>query len=1014
MINGGNGTETGIGSVLAWQLSVCEDGTPSMGMARQHSDTTNIDAKKVNECYGAFGFFAGGPLFCGEKMAMGDDQHIIGTTKEGKAIYAGHISTDTLFHYPNNKRRDPTWIGSPLYGDAPFNFEESQINWNSINDKGFPWKTHLVFDPEKEHEHTSYGKKKGKWVWYTRIPDGGSTAPPGKPPGDGDDTEDKKGDPTPPGPQPPPKKRRSVTSPRDEVYGKEGDPTPLGGPHPDGEPEGDPKGGGSVTTSGSGTTKKKESLVGTGGQVVQVDGKYYYYKPGAEIVEVDELGYPVDPRGGGGDGSNGGTIPLSGGGTVTVGGGYYWDDGSQVGPDDLEEFKKFHEEEALEPQEKGGSGGSGSGDGSGNGYLTGPYQRAFGDVKAKGVPNSGVNSASGGLSPNLKDYRANISTNSMNTWMARAPITGIQTAFYGYSQDWRYPNYTQAPRSEGGDGKYRSGTGDGGWFIRQPESDILDLREQNATGTDPTWIHTNSSSTVWGMLPNVRFFQGYPNMSTGDIKKGYSSYIDYSTNKVTHSVREQDGTDTNFMDYPGASTDPLNVKIDLLADQDIEWKSGTNFKGALEHNNSADRTYTFQNASGTVAFTSDIPSGAGLWTLATDVVKPTTTTHHVAFNDTYLNHGVTDTNTGFKINADVFSIETGGNVNATFGSDETLTVTNKIAWKDDTSFTGTLSHANSANRDYAFPDRSENVACPDVQVFTTDGTWTKPSGVQFVCVEQWGDGGGGGGGYSAVAGSERNGGGGGGGGGYAKKIFMASELSSTETVTVGTGGAGGNGGPAGGGAGTNGGTGSGCSFGTHFTVGGGAGGIAGSATSGGDGGGGGGSRTNGFLTLGGGPSGSTASTTNPAFGGGGGATAGSSAGHGVEGGGGGGGGSTTGGAGSGGGSSIRGSGGGGSGGGVTAASPGTQSSGGAGGTFESQGIGGGGTAGSAGSGSGGNGSDHQGGGGGGGDNNGIGRPGGDGGIGGGGGGGGGGTLVAGGGGGAGGDGGSGLVIVYSW
>jgi hypothetical protein len=47
----------------------------------------------------------------------------------------------------------------------------------------------------------------------------------------------------------------------------------------------------------------------------------------------------------------------------------------------------------------------------------------------------------------------------------------------------------------------------------------------------------------------------------------------------------------------------------LLVAQDIAWKSGTAFKGSLEHANTADRAYTFQNASGTVAFLSDITGG---------------------------------------------------------------------------------------------------------------------------------------------------------------------------------------------------------------------------------------------------------------------------------------------------------------------------------------------------------------------------------------------------------------------
>lgn len=66
--------------------------------------------------------------------------------------------------------------------------------------------------------------------------------------------------------------------------------------------------------------------------------------------------------------------------------------------------------------------------------------------------------------------------------------------------------------------------------------------------------------------------------------------------------------------------------------------------------------------------------------------------------------------------------------------------------------------------------------------FTSSGTWTKDSGLVRIKVEAWGGGGSGGWqtGGAAV--------GGGGGGAYSEKWFEASELSATETVTIGAGG----------------------------------------------------------------------------------------------------------------------------------------------------------------------------------------------------------------------------------
>lgn len=71
-----------------------------------------------------------------------------------------------------------------------------------------------------------------------------------------------------------------------------------------------------------------------------------------------------------------------------------------------------------------------------------------------------------------------------------------------------------------------------------------------------------------------------------------------------------------------------------------------------------------------------------------------------------------------------------------------------------------------------------------IQVFTADGTWTKPAGINLIVVEVVG--GGGGGGYGLTAWPSA----GGGAGGTAIETIDVSAISS-ETVTVGLGGSGG-------------------------------------------------------------------------------------------------------------------------------------------------------------------------------------------------------------------------------
>ena len=90
------------------------------------------------------------------------------------------------------------------------------------------------------------------------------------------------------------------------------------------------------------------------------------------------------------------------------------------------------------------------------------------------------------------------------------------------------------------------------------------------------------------------------------------------------------------------------------------------------------------------------------------------------------------------------------------------------------------------------PVGGAEMLCPstDIQVFTSNGTWTRPDGVTQTTVIAIGAGGGGGSGRRGLSGAASGGGSGGGGGGFSVAVFRTADLGATETVTVGAGGIG--------------------------------------------------------------------------------------------------------------------------------------------------------------------------------------------------------------------------------
>lgn len=188
-------------------------------------------------------------------------------------------------------------------------------------------------------------------------------------------------------------------------------------------------------------------------------------------------------------------------------------------------------------------------------------------------------------------------------------------------------------------------------------------------------------------------------------------------------------------------------------------------------------------------------------------------------------------------------------VTPNLGTPSTLVLTNATGLPLTTGVTGVLPVANGGFN------------AVDVQIFTADGTWNKPTGAMSVSITMLGGGGGGGSGRKGATGTARSGGGGGAGGGWGQITFPASILGSSESVTVGTGGSGGvsqttsttngNAGVAGGNT----------SFGTWLRVLGGARGNGGTTSATGNASGG-----SGFPSVGGYTVGGQGGTTNPSSG----------------------------------------------------------------------------------------------------------------------------------------------------